>query len=342
MVTSTEVIGLLLLACAWNQASTAGLVDERAVTSDKSGEPSVLATVTLPRLAYAEFPCAAVVRLTISQEEVKKREQQLKNCDERTRILTRLIHDIESRLPVFDLGSTWPPVGVEIRDAASGRLEVQGRVPDARAYSVLDPKLVAHPVGRDAVSFADRGTCSFLLDIGNSIRHLAPGMYSVMCRVYPGDESRVWEAAPVRLVIGERPKGKLLELAKGFQELATEKDPIGPLTAWKSGGLDTAMLARSMPKEIMEQVSLYCFLNGAKKQGKVARAPLSLLDRVLLYLKPMADVMRYEVLKARGAQEAAELRKTLAKDHPELMWKIERVDAGKGVIAELLGDAKKR
>jgi hypothetical protein len=143
-------------------------------------------------------------------------------------------------------------------------------------------------------------------------------------------------------VIGETPKGKALELAKGFQKLATERDTIGPLTAWKAGLVDSSMLERSLPREIMAQVSLYCFLNDAKKQGKVANAPVSLLDRAPPYLRPMSDVMRYEVLKARGSQEAGELRKTLAKTHPEVMWKIERVDTGKGVIAELLGDAKKR
>jgi hypothetical protein len=78
-------------------------------------------------------------------------------------------------------------------------------------------------------------------------------------------------------------------------------------------------------------------LTSAVQQGSAAKARLELLDKVPDNIKPLAECLRYEVLRSKQDDKAANrLRERLLREHPGFKWELDLIGESGGLLASLL------
>lgn len=86
--------------------------------------------------------------------------------------------------------------------------------------------------------------------------------------------------------------------------------------------------------EVVSNIILHAFLNQASRNEDTEAALLDLLSRFPDYLSGLAVVLRYEMATAKGdAEVAQESKDIIAASHPGLIWRLEEIDEGQGLIA---------
>ncbi len=298
-----------------------------------------------PDSSIAGLPYVVELRLTNVAPKVEKLatnldrpltpQEALRRAEQRSTLAYMLSNDL--RLTIFDVLSDHPlPVVVKTADRDDplwvGSPEISpsafwSKRPKFRDRS-MDPG-----VHRPMLDFESGQTRSFFLDMSPWLSDLEQGEYSVIASVYTGPgSSTAWESEPhtVRVVgtaglIPDRFAQTLPELPRGGH--------IAPGSLWLDLEINVDELQRELPPSAFSSLAPYLFLNVCARSGLVATAPLDLLDLFPPHLGTFSLVLRYEVLRARGMDdEAHELRDDAIRQWPGIVWQLDQIEQGEGLI----------
>lgn len=105
---------------------------------------------------------------------------------------------------------------------------------------------------------------------------------------------------------------------------------------WCYRKLDVSALKQALPREAFQAAALHVFISQVYQTSEPAKADGALLDDAPGHLRATVAWLKYELAKAKGdAALMKEARERVAKDHEEVLWRLDEADKGRGLLTRL-------
>lgn len=331
------------------------LAGDETEETQRVASGSIAVVVSMPSVVFEGGPCFVALEISNHGPVValpSPAELQQLSLAEKT-ILVQNDALTGYAIPVYGILSQQdPPLSIEVYDAIQQERELSV-APDILAFYVTNWNAISTesaPVNRDKfrrprLTVASGERRLLFVDLGPWLRPLRPGTYTLIIAVHEDWKTTGWKSQAVQFDIVRLDAGvrAVLRDLVPSSKSRDAKLELPRSTDWLEYDLNLERLQGELPKDIFDQIAPYLFMNGAAGTGIVALAPIELLESFPPHLQPLADVLRYEVLRAAGDQAAATLhRVNILSRQPAVEWQFDRVDSDNGLISEAVSLARHR
>jgi hypothetical protein len=318
---------LLVLPCSRSSATPPDAQKNQVVKG-----PKLEVTVSASSLAFRGLPFLVEMKFRnlsgpIDAELIAK----IESTEERERAMKQYL--IQQGLPQSEFFSAYPAVGVRIRTIEGNELK-QPEPPGRSAYWEMDPAIAPGP-SRPSVGAPKNAWRGLVIDLGPWTSELAPGKYHVSLLAHPWHGKDAWESKPVQVEVKDL-SAEAQRKVRGKRIPFKLEDRKYSSHAWLDAHLDVAVLKETLPPEAFAATGLHRFVGSVVRAQDPARGDIAILDDVPPPLRSTAAWLKYEVAKAKGDGAAAKaIRESVAKEHPEVLWRLDNADGGYGLLPRI-------
>jgi hypothetical protein len=293
----------------------------------KNAGARIKVALSIPGECYKNWPCIAEIRTTnLSMKKLPTWEAIEKMSDEEQVAALRELLSADP-FPQFDLLSPSPPATIDVSDSKGRPVKtLSGPHPDA--FWIRHPAIFEHPKAAPRAFLPPTETQGFLIDLRPWLAHLGPGEYAVSVNLHSSEDGPRWKSNSMRIELKEFDAQNRQTIKMGLP--ARIDRSVSTPWDWVDPAMKVRFLKEKLAPEVFAALSPYAFLSATLKEG---RAPLDLLDGFPDHVKPYGEVLRFEVLLAKGEKERAHaVRRQLQNRHPWLKEQLEKVRKGRGLI----------
>jgi hypothetical protein len=235
--------------------------------------------------------------------------------------------------PQFDLLEAYPPLSVRIVDAPSKRLEKSASAPPEAFFSPARLERASTP---EQVALAPGETRGFVLDVSVWLADIPAGKHAVALGLHNLFGKEIARSNDTTIEVASLPEQVWHAIQSAIPQVKRDVLPATPW-GWLEMKMDSRQLQDQLPKDVFSHLALYCFLSDVAHEGKIEKAPTKLLDNVPGHLEEFAAALRYEVLLAKGEQEAAKkLKDAVFSKSTAMKWRFDESDAGNGLLQQVI------
>jgi len=242
-----------------------------------------------------------------------------------------------------------PPFSIEITDE-KGVTKVEPIKPGLNAFYTADWEHIhvrlpdggmasAHPnrFKRPTTMVKTDESAAFFIDLSPWLADLKPGTYSLTVRLYVDHRSELSWASPAEEFEVKSLDEKVRKFIQHTVPAESDKQDVQDRELdWLSPKIHAQALHNVLPPEVWMNVAFHVLLAEATAANTADDLTPELIESLPPRVRPIADVVRYELLLDVSDEAGAEqLRTRFADQHPELVWMMDRAAEGDGLIAHV-------